>query len=169
MIYESGNRVECRGVILLTEFTPLIYPEGLPDSEAFKKELPILLKYRLTEDNQDEDVSSDYYIYLDSPVEKESWFIALLNAAKPRPENRQFDPLSFDRTAIEGLIKTINSNDDHQQTQWLNALIGRIFLGVYKTQAVKDFFINKIATKTTKVKKPGFLGEIHVRDLRIGN
>ncbi|KAJ9061657.1 hypothetical protein DSO57_1018510 [Entomophthora muscae] len=168
MVYESGNRVECRGVILLSEFTPSIFPEGLPDNEAFKKEYPILLKHRLIEDAED-DISSDYYLYLDSPVEKESWFIALLNAANPRPENRQFDPLSFDRSAIEGLIKTINSNDDHHQTQWLNALIGRIFLGVYKTQAAKDYFINKIATKTTKVKKPGFLGEIHVRDLRIGN
>lgn len=169
MVYDSGSRLECRGVIILTEYLPSIHPESLADSEAFKKDHPIRLKHKAPENCETDNLSTDYFVYLDSPVEKESWFIALLNASRHHQEPRHPDPLAFDRSAIEGLINTINSNDDHQQTKWLNALIGRIFLGIYKTQAVKDFFINKIATKTTKVKKPGFLGEIHVRDLRVGN
>ncbi|KAI9291712.1 hypothetical protein K502DRAFT_281109, partial [Neoconidiobolus thromboides FSU 785] len=161
LIYESGNRVECRGAILLSEYQVLLYPDNLMDNEVFKKIHPIHLKHV--------DSFEEYFIYLDSSVEKESWFICLLKASKLNKNIKERETLYVDKTAINSLINTLDSSSVHLQTKWLNALLGRVFLGIYKTDKVKEYFINKIKTKTTKVKKPGFLGEILVRDLKVGD
>ncbi|KAJ1980617.1 hypothetical protein H4R35_001048 [Dimargaris xerosporica] len=88
--------------------------------------------------------------------------------ASQRPQSSP-NRLDLDATSLNCLQQTINSNEHHLQTQWLNAVIGRVFLSVNRTELVKAHFINKIRLKITKLKKPSFLGDIEVRDLWVGN
>ncbi|KAJ1974563.1 hypothetical protein H4R34_004673 [Dimargaris verticillata] len=83
----------------------------------------------------------------------------------PSSSNR----LDLNATSLNHLQQTINSNEHHLQTQWLNAVIGRVFLSINRTKLVKEYFINKMRLKITKLKKPSFLGDIEVRDLWVGN
>jgi hypothetical protein len=194
MLYESPKRTECRGVILLSQYTVSIYPAGLADHQIFRKEHPILLRFRVNPNDsnassgsnekvslngtsKDGSVSGtsnfitgkDYFIYVDSPVLKESWFVSLLNGSKGTSKGNYGEPLAFDRSALETLLDNLNQSESHLKTQWFNGFLGRIFLGVYKTQTMKDFLITKISSKLAKIKTPTFLGPIHVRDIHVGD
>ncbi|KAJ1969732.1 hypothetical protein IWQ62_000434 [Dispira parvispora] len=140
-------------------------------------------------------LQDSYYIYADTPTVKEDWYFALSRASRLHPravapssekqeskgvphEDQEwgtsdqadpFFPLGFDQHALQDIHRTIQADDPHIQTQWLNAVIGRVFLSVYRTDMMKQYFINKIRLKITKLKKPSFLGNIEVRDLSVGD
>ncbi|KAJ1652229.1 hypothetical protein IWQ61_007389 [Dispira simplex] len=140
-------------------------------------------------------LQDSYYIYADTPIIKEDWYFALCRASRlqsravnpssekqgskgvpPEDQDRSapdqadpFLPLGFDQHALQDIHRTIQADDRHIQTQWLNAVIGRVFLSVYRTDMMKQYFINKIRLKITKLKKPSFLGNIEVRDLSVGD
>ncbi|KAK9765874.1 hypothetical protein K7432_005458 [Basidiobolus ranarum] len=173
-LYADEKMLECQGVITLSFYTVSIYPSYLPDNEVFHKELPIRLKKKTVEDDLMEDTKSDYYIFVNTPVFKEDWFFALCRASRLKKwgaTNTQFDqnPANFEPTAMRLLIEKVNSDEHHRQTQWLNAFIGRVFLSMYKTQAIKDFMIRKVLLKCTKVKRPSFIKEFVVKDLLLGD
>ncbi|KAG1074726.1 hypothetical protein G6F42_025683 [Rhizopus arrhizus] len=69
------------------------------------------------------------------------------------------------------LISTIHSEPSHFELQWFNALLGRIFLGIYKTDRTKSFFYNKILKKIDKLnaRRPPFLEEISLRSVDGGH
>ncbi|KAJ1913547.1 hypothetical protein H4219_005171 [Mycoemilia scoparia] len=62
---------------------------------------------------------------------------------------------------------------DHQPTvksdEWLNAVLGRIFISVYRTKAMHQYFIDKIQSKFDRIKRPSYLEPIKVADLHVGN
>ncbi|ORY04341.1 hypothetical protein K493DRAFT_205907, partial [Basidiobolus meristosporus CBS 931.73] len=146
-----------------------IYPTSLPDNEVFHKDLPIQLKLRTEEVN----AHSEYFVFAKTPVEKEDWFLGFLRASRIGQNSQESkverNATDFDHAAIYHLIRTVHSDEHHLQTQWLNAFLGRLFLSIYKTQSIKDYFIRKIVLKSSKVKKPSFLGDIAVRDLHVGD
>ncbi|CAH1758358.1 8342_t:CDS:2 [Entrophospora sp. SA101] len=116
-----------------------------------------------------------YYIFCDRCVDKEDWFFALQKSSKlhsnspgPQPQIVK-DKAEFDQHAMTNLLKTINSNDDHIKTQWLNATLGRIFLSIYKTNTIKEYFIHKLKKKIKRVKKPNFLSDIQIKSVEVGD
>jgi hypothetical protein len=66
------------------------------------------------------------------------------------------------------LIQAIHSSDAQLQTRWLNALIGRIFLGTYQTKHMEEHMINKITKKIARINKPAFLSDIKVQRVHPG-
>ena len=54
------------------------------------------------------------------------------------------------------------------QIRWFNAMLGRIFLGIYKTPDVENFIRAKITKKISRVKKPAFLSKIVIRKVEMG-
>ncbi|KAL1922824.1 uncharacterized protein VTP21DRAFT_9200 [Calcarisporiella thermophila] len=174
-LYDSEMQMDCKGVIVLSLHKVSLYPEHLPDNEVFLRPNSI----RLTREEQDEDmldprISNDYYIFCDRPIEKEDWYFALLRASTMSQEDSVgVEGLGgrarFDQAAIQELIQTVHSDEHHFHTQWLNAILGRIFLGIYKTEAVRDYFVKKIVKKSTKIKRPSFLGKFQVREVHVGD
>ncbi|CAG8832273.1 5806_t:CDS:2, partial [Racocetra persica] len=86
--------------------------------------------------------NSSYYLYCGIGVDKEDWYFALQRSSKlesnspgPQPQVVR-DKTQFDHIALNNLSKILSSNDDNINTQWLNVILGRIFLSVYKTQSV---------------------------------
>ncbi|KAK9761042.1 hypothetical protein K7432_014367 [Basidiobolus ranarum] len=173
-LYPDEKLQKCLGIIDFAKYTVSIYPNFLPDNEIFHKDLPIRVRKRgLTTEEGNLPPRSEYFIFAKTPVEKEDWFLAFLRASRTRKSRNgtemEKNATDFDHAAIYQLIRTVHSDEHHLQTQWLNAFLGRVFLSIYKTQAIKDYFIRKIVLKSSKVKKPSFLGDITVRDLHVGD
>lgn len=119
-----------------------------------------------------------YFLFPTTNIEKEDWYFALLRGAKTttgstknlNPTDPTFAavPARFDPSQMFSLIQTIHSNDAQLQTRWLNALIGRIFLGVHQSRYAEEFFTKKITKKIARVRKPAFLSDIKVIKVVVG-
>ncbi|KAJ1673375.1 hypothetical protein EV182_005364, partial [Spiromyces aspiralis] len=55
------------------------------------------------------------------------------------------------------------------ENEWLNALVGRIFVSIHQTTTLHQYFITKIQTKFERLKRPPFLETITVADLHVGD
>ncbi|CAG8531726.1 10563_t:CDS:2 [Ambispora leptoticha] len=176
-MYESEDQTECKGIIIVSHHDVSIYPELLPDNEIYLKSSSIRLtkKQSICADMEKDIDNRDYYLFCDVAVDKEDWYFALQKSSKlksnspgPQPQVVR-DKAQFDQAAMSDLLKTIHSDDEHYKTQWLNAILGRIFLGIYKTQTIQDYFVKKLVKKIKKVKKPSFLGDIHIKSVHVGS
>lgn len=195
-LYEDSDHENMKHVIVIAHHLVTIWPPNLPDGELFAKRNAIcLLKIPYSHGSpaqSDLDIAellSDpatppknaFFLYTDSASEKEDFYFALLRASKRHPLEEVKDPDSISRfdpvylahpirhktSEIIDLIQTLHATSS--QTRWLNALIGRIFLSVKDTPQVSNFWINKISTKLTRIKRPTFLGDIHVTRLSTGS
>jgi hypothetical protein len=110
-------------------------------------------------------------------IDKEDWYFGLVEAhhmlqvESVSPEGPQYvmmDNTHFDASALEELIRQVQSTPSHRETAWINAVFGRLFLAMYKTDRLKDFVETKIRKKIDKTKRPTFLDEIHVRSVNVG-
>lgn len=173
-LYDSEKQLDCKGVIILNNHTITTHPPGLQDFELFSK--PHLIK--LSSSNNINGSNSDkraYFINCNRCIDKEDWFFAFIRASKLPSANQsqaqQHDKTHFDQTAMNHLITMVHSDEHHFQTQWLNAILGRMFFGIYRTQDVKDALYKKVMSKLDKInaKRPPFLGEITVRSVDPGH
>ncbi|KAL0138952.1 putative integral membrane protein conserved region-domain-containing protein [Mucor lusitanicus] len=164
-LYDSEKQLDCKGVINLCNHTVQMHPPGLQDYELYSK--PHLIKL------QQADADAAYYINCHKCIDKEDWFFAFLRASRSTLPRNEFkhDSTRFDQSAMNHLITMVHSDEHHFQTQWLNAILGRIFFGVYRTQDIKDALYKKVITKLDKInaKRPPFLGEITVRSVDPGH
>ena len=56
-----------------------------------------------------------------------------------------------------------------QSTQWFNALLGRMFINVCKSKRFESIILKKFNRKTSRLKKPFFIGDIIVKQVTIGD
>lgn len=156
-LYDSEKQLDCKGVINLSNFNVKMFPPGLQDYELYSK--PHLI--HLQSSNE-----LNHYINCSKCIDKEDWYFAFIRASKfTTTTNEHTDNTRFDQSAMNHLIKMVYSDEHHFETQWFNALLGRIFFGIYRTQDIKDAVYKKVITKLDKInaKRPPFLGEITVR------
>lgn len=121
----------------------------------------------LTADGQH---SKPFYLFADNLSDKEDFYFALLKNMERRYDDPHSAPvpLQFDVKHIIDLVKHLHSSEENMQTRWFNALLGRIFLGVYKTTDIQNFIKAKITKKISRVKKPSFLSKIVIRSVDLG-
>ncbi|KAF9569545.1 hypothetical protein EC968_002552 [Mortierella alpina] len=183
-VYENEYMDECLGVITLPNYH-ISVPGNQKDSHVFAKRNPIWLKYqpasnhtRRSTAGSEGSVSSakDYYLSMVNCVDKEDLYFTLLRCSKLKMNGRPFireipkrDSTLFDKTAMDTLIRTIHSNEHQFQSAWLNALLGRIFLGVYKTPQIKDMVFQKMVDKLTRVRLPNFLNDMRMKSVHLGD
>ncbi|KAI9246834.1 putative integral membrane protein conserved region-domain-containing protein [Helicostylum pulchrum] len=178
-LYDSELQLDCTAIINISDYSIHIYPHGLKDYELFSKVNRIQLKKKKS--FLLDRIEKDYYINCSRCVDKEDWYIAFKRASKlhhhgepPSSKDLQScmeNSTHFDQDAMNHLISTIHSDPGQFELQWLNALLGRIFLGIYKTETTKSFFYNKILSKIAKLnaRRPPFLEEITVRSVDGGH
>ncbi|KAI8878618.1 hypothetical protein K501DRAFT_125940, partial [Backusella circina FSU 941] len=163
-LYDSEKQLDCKRVIILTQYSVSIHPPGLQDYELYSK--PHLIK--LSHESE-----PPYFLNCSKCVDKEDWYFALIRATKYQMPNcpLQQDATHFDQSAMNNLITSVHSDEHHFQTQWFNAILGRLFCGVYKTEDIKTALYKKVITKLDKInaKRPPFLGEITVRSVDPGH
>ncbi|KAG0255424.1 hypothetical protein BG011_005115 [Mortierella polycephala] len=183
-IYETEHMQECLGVITLPNYQ-ISVPGNQKDSHIFSKRNPIWLKYQPSSNHtrhstadSDASLSSsrDYYLSMVNCVEKEDLYFTLLRCSKLKISSRSFlreipkrDSTLFDKSAMDTLIRSIHSNEHQFQAAWLNALLGRIFLGVYKTPQIKDMVFQKLVDKLSRVRLPNFLNDMRMKSVHLGD
>jgi hypothetical protein len=114
--------------------------------------------------------SKPFYLFADNTSDKEDFYFAMLKNQERRPEatNNPPVPLQFDVKHIIQLVQRLHSSEEHLQTRWINAILGRIFLGLYKTSDVENFLRAKVTKKISRVKTPSYLSKIVLRHVDMG-
>lgn len=171
MLYDDSEQAEVRYVISLEHHRVSIYGEQaiIPEGELWIKRNAICLARKA---NADESAvnSKPFYLFSENCSEKEDFYFALLQNQEVRPEGRDNPPRPqlYEVKHVIGLVQKLHSSEEHLQTRWINALIGRAFLALYKTKEVEDFVRKKISTKIARVKKPAFLSSIVLQKIDMG-
>lgn len=123
----------------------------------------------------DGDVHEDtksFYLFSDNCSEKEDFYHAMLQAQEHHQDDAAHDahpvPLKFDTPDLVKLVQQLHASEENLHTRWINALIGRVFLGLYKTAQIKNFVATKINKKIARVQKPALISSVTLRSIDMG-
>ncbi|KAI9653828.1 MAG: hypothetical protein M1829_001123 [Trizodia sp. TS-e1964] len=175
MLYDDSDQLEVRHVISLAHHDISIYSgeDFIPEGELWIRRNAICLKRKLKfgQASSDGSVSKPFYLFSDNCSGKEDFYFALLQNQECSPDS-EYDPpvpLQFDVKNIITLVQSLHSSEEHLQTRWINGLVGRFFLAVYKSAEVEKLIRNKISKKISRVNKPSFLSNIVLQKIDLGD
>ena len=168
MLYDDSEQVEVRHVISLAHHTVDVYAGGetIPEGELWIKRNCIRLRYSGT---SGELQAKPFYLFSENCSEKEDFYHALLQSKAAGTDADGPTPLLFEQADIIKLVQTLHASEEHLQYRWLNALIGRLFLALYKTQDVEDFIRMKFTKKIARVPKPALISHIRLQGVDMGD
>ena len=178
MLYDDQEQGEVRHVISLSHHNVSIYGGGekIPEGELYIRRNAICLSRKESEpafSAGNATLSKPFFLFSENCSEKEDFYFALLRnqekQATDTPNTEPPSPLGFDPAHLILLVQQLHSSEEHLQTRWINALLGRVFLALYKTPDVENFFKSKITKKIARVKKPGFLSDIRIQKVNVGD
>lgn len=173
MLYDDANQVEVRYVISLAHHDVSIYGgDGeIPEGELWLKKNAISLSRRLDSLGDLGGPTPPFFFFSENLSDKEDFYFAMLqNQTKmghssDRPPKHQ----DFDMKHIVGLVQRLHSSEEQLQTRWINAVLGRVFLALYRTPEMEEFVRTKIIKKISRVNKPNFISKIGLRSIDMGN
>lgn len=174
MLFDDDEQLEVRHVVSLAHHDVSIYSGGdvTPEGELFIKRNAICLSRRTASVDlaPDSQISKPFYLFSENCSAKEDFYFALLRNQEQAyaTEARAPAPLAFDVKHIISLVQKLHSSEEHMQSRWLNAMIGRIFLGLYRTADVEALIREKLNKKISRVKRPAFLSDIEIRKIDTG-
>ena len=179
MLYDDSEQLQVRHVISLSHHNVSIYGGGekIPEGELYIRRNAICLTRRDVEPALKHDLASlskPFYLFSENCSEKEDFYFALLRCQEraseddPTMEPTPPSPLGFDPAHLRLLVQTLYSSEEQYQTKWINAILGRLFLALYKTPDLERFFKNKIDKKIARVKKPAFLSDVVIQKVDVG-
>ncbi|KOS22318.1 putative PH domain-containing protein [Escovopsis weberi] len=119
----------------------------------------------------DGQTSKPFFMFSENCSAKEDFYFALL---KNQQQALGFDnlgpkPKQFELKSLISLVQKLHSTEDQVHARWLNALIGRLFLGIYRTSDLSNIISEKITKKIARVKKPSFLTNIKIQKIETGD
>ncbi|KAH6651787.1 hypothetical protein BKA67DRAFT_520658 [Truncatella angustata] len=174
MLFDDDEQLEVRHVVSLAHHDVSIYSGGdnTPEGELFIKRNALCLSRKIDgPESPDIQISKPFFLFCENCSAKEDFYFALLRnqehvlgAANKAPE-----PLQFEVKNIISLVQRLHSSEEHMQTRWLNALIGRIFLAIYKTKDIENLIREKITKKISRVKRPSILSKIAIQKIDTGD
>ncbi|KJZ79331.1 hypothetical protein HIM_01482 [Hirsutella minnesotensis 3608] len=174
MLFDDEEQLEVRHVISLAHHDISIYSGGdtTPEGELFIKRNALCLSRKPdgTDQAPDSQISKPFYLFSENCSAKEDFYFALL---KNQDQTFGFDtsapkPKQFDVKSIISLVQKLHSSEDHVHSRWLNAMIGRLFLAIYKTRDLENLIRDKITNKIARVKRPSFLTNITIQGIDTG-
>ena len=174
MLYDDEEQLDVRHVVSLAHHNVSIFGGGhyIPEGELFIKRNALRLSRRTEIEGVTTDggLSKPFYLFSENCSEKEDFYFALLRnqGREPGAKDNPPVPLQYDVKDIITLVQRLHSSEEHLQTRWINAIIGRAFLSLYKTPEVENFIRSKITKKISRVKTPSFLSKIVLRHIDMG-
>lgn len=173
MLYEDSEQMEVKHVISLEHHDVSIHggdeTVAIPEGELWIKRNAIRLARRLSLKDPIS-ASKPFFLFSENCSDKEDFYFALLQNQEVKPDapDNPPRPQQYETKHIIGLVQRLHSSEEHLQTRWINGLIGRLFLALYKIQESEDFIRRKITKKIARVKKPAFLSDIVLRKVDMG-
>ncbi|KAL6712344.1 hypothetical protein ACN47E_000221 [Coniothyrium glycines] len=172
MLYDNEDQLEVRHVISLAYYKVDVYAGGgrIPEGELWIKRNCIRLRQSL--DSSVAAEGKSFYLFSDNCSEKEDFYHAMLQAQEHHKEHSVADnqpvPLKFETPDLVKLVQQLHASEENLHTRWINALIGRVFLALYKTSEVKEFIAAKINKKIARVPKPALISSVQLRKVDMG-
>ena len=169
MLYDDIQQLEVRYVIALEYHDVDVYAGGeeIPEAELWIKRNAIRLK-RKKAHISDRTASSPFFLFSENQSEKEDFYFAMLNNMQKSLGDDPPLPQEFETSHIITLVQRLHSSEKQLQTRWLNALLGRIFLAVYKTPELEAHIRQKLTKKISRVKKPDFITRLALQKIDTG-
>lgn len=170
MLYDDIQQLEVRYVISLEHHDVEIYGgEGeTPEGELWIKRNAIRLTRKKTVAG-DAPSSPPFYLFGENLSEKEDFYFALLKNQEKSTDEDPPVPEQFVVDDIVTLVQKLHSSEEHLQTRWLNGMIGRLFLALYKTPELEGFIRTKLTKKISRVKKPNYITRLALKKIDLGN
>lgn len=116
--------------------------------------------------------AKSFYLFSDNCSEKEDFYHAMLQAQEHHQEHTTGNalpvPLKFDTPDLVKLVQQLHASEENLHTRWVNALIGRLFLALYKTEQIKEYIATKITKKIARVPKPALITSIQLQKIDMG-
>lgn len=161
MLYDDIQQLDVRYVISLDYHDVDLYggdEEELPEGDLWVKRNAIRLRRK---DNyvSDKGISLPFFLFSENMSEKEDFYHALLKNQQ-RNSDEVPEAEDFEIKYIISLVQKLHSTEEQLQTRWLNAMIGRLFLAIYKTPELEEFIKAKLMKKISRVKKPMFITKL---------
>lgn len=175
MLFDDDDQLEVRHVVSLAHHDVSIHSGGdvIPEGELFIKRNAICLSRKASagEVNVDGTASKPFFLFSENCSDKEDFYFALLRnqERKEHAEDNPPRPLQYDVKDMIHLVQKLHSSEEHLQTRWINAIMGRLFLALYKTTEVENNIRAKITKKIARVKTPSFLSGIVLQAVDMGS
>ncbi|KAJ5819774.1 hypothetical protein N7474_005365 [Penicillium riverlandense] len=173
MLYDDANQVEVRYVISLAHHDVSIYSGGeedIPEGELWLKRNAICLSRRLDSLGDLGGPTPPFYLFSENLSEKEDFYHAMLHNQSRMWDSADRPPKyqEFDVKDIVTLVQRLHSSEEQLQTRWINAILGRLFLALYRTPEWEEFIRGKITKKISRVNKPSFVSRIGLQKIDLG-
>jgi hypothetical protein len=172
MLYDDSEQLEVRYVISLEHHDVSIYggAEEIPEGELWIKRNSICLTRNKRATTNTQTTSLPFFLFSENCSEKEDFYFALLRNQEKTPGSKDSPPVpqEYQVRDIITLVQRLHSSEEHLQTRWLNALIGRLFLSMYKTPELEAFIRTKMTKKISRVKKPNFITKLVLQRIDMG-
>jgi hypothetical protein len=175
MLFDDDEQLEVRHVVSLAHHDVSIYSGEpvTPEGELWIKRNAICLSRRPNgpEMSPDSQLSKPFYLFSENCSAKEDFYFALLRNQEQTGTagGKAPTPIQFAMENMISLVQKLHSSEEHMQTRWLNAMIGRVFLGVHKTKDIENFIREKLTKKISRVKRPAFLSHIAIKAIDTGD
>jgi hypothetical protein len=176
MLYDDEHQSEVRHVISLSLYTVSICAgddDPIPEGELYIRRNAICLSRRPNSMNTslDENSALPFYFFSENCSGKEDFYLALVKHQEKTSDDPLVPPkpLRYRQQDIISLVQHLHSSEDQLQMNWVNGLIGRVFLSVYRTPQIEQFIRRKIVKKISRVAKPNFLSDIHLQHIHVGD
>ncbi|KAJ9661273.1 hypothetical protein H2198_002016 [Neophaeococcomyces mojaviensis] len=169
MLYDDVQQLEVRYVISLEYHDVDIYGGGeqIPEAELWIKRNAIRLR-RKNVQLKDKSAPLPFFLFSENLSEKEDFYFAILNNMQKSIGDHAPKPQEFEVPHIITLVQRLHSSEEQLQTRWLNALLGRFFLAVYKTPELEALIRQKLTKKIARVKKPDFITKLALQKIDTG-
>lgn len=193
-LFEDKTERKLLDLFALPQFVVSLWPQTLQEYELFYRKYPIVLLSRTDPEGL---ISLDMYpglpprdaayFYVENSVEKEDIYFALIEASKiaksqaldndglslslgPRDPDIMAQPVRVNKAEAQLLQSTIWNSNLPIDTQWLNALLGRMFLSLKDTKLAEDYLARKFSTKLKPISdSSNIIGEIIVKEINSGS
>ncbi|KAF4548532.1 Hypothetical protein D9617_27g044990 [Elsinoe fawcettii] len=173
LLFDNSEQLEVRHVISLLHHDVDIYggDEELVEGDLWIKKNCIRLTRRSLPGHTGT-ISQPFYIFSDNCSDKEDFYHALLAAQSSARDTENIlspKPRKFETDHIIKLVQALHTNDSDHHCRWFNALLGRVFLAIYKTDDIRAAVKNKIDRKISRVPKPNFITSIQAQSVDMGD
>nr|AHX24196.1 putative integral membrane [Cercospora beticola] len=178
MLYDSPAQVEVKHVLSLAHHKVTLQAgkdddedckeTNILEADLFTKRTAIVLtpvdlpNGALQTPSQSQ--AKPFYLFTATNIDKEDFYHALIAHRAHPPTPKALEP-----NALIKLQSALHSSSLTPETRALDALVGRIFLAIHRTDTLSSFMRGKLEKKLNRIQKPAFIPSLLVQSIHLGD